>query len=272
MITSKQTNGRKPKASFSETVRNNQMKFRFSSNSLDIIVKVAGILTIFIPLLLFYKQQEAENTRNWTEKKANEYSDLLVSIHKLEKTALFSKAFEEAHNTIFYEVYPRLLIFNDKEILNKVDSLRSLDVFLLQSKDVLEKLNETDSLAIVLLDSAGLNTEQYSSLYYRLGMPSLFYYFKGTSESFTKQYADNSNEFIKKYSGKLDSLFGSYSKKLQSLEDHETIQRLDFTSTADYIVNNSSFFGLGMSVEGRVELFKRIDELDSLIIHNIKNQ
>ena len=200
MITSKQTNGRKPKASFSETVRNNQMKFRFSSNSLDIIVKVAGILTIFIPLLLFYKQQEAENTRNWTEKKRMNIPTYWYRFISWKNSA-FSKAFEEAHNTIFYEVYPRLLIFNDKEILNKVDSLRSLDVFLLQSKDVLEKLNETDSLAIVLLDSAGLNTEQYSSLYYRLGMPSLFYYFKGTSESFTKQYADNSNEFIKNIRG-----------------------------------------------------------------------
>jgi len=80
---------------------------------LDLVLKLIGLISIAIPILLFSFQQSAERKRQKALLQTDLYINTSAYLHKLSKTYTSRKEFEQDLNRIKYELYPKILLFHD---------------------------------------------------------------------------------------------------------------------------------------------------------------
>ena len=64
---------------------------------IDYAIRIIGIISIFMPLFLFYKQQQAEGQKQDRLQRLNLYSTAIVDLHSFSKEKPFSQSYLPAH-------------------------------------------------------------------------------------------------------------------------------------------------------------------------------
>lgn len=85
---------------------------------IDLTVRILGLLAIFIPILLFFKQQNAEKSRQKSLLQVDIYSKTITELHALTNKPYGSLEFEESSKKIIYDLYPKLLLLNDANVIS----------------------------------------------------------------------------------------------------------------------------------------------------------
>ena len=151
-----------------EKEKENLWKYR-PKEAIDLILRVFGIVAIAVPIILFYKGQQAERDKQKALFQLQIYTDATVEMHVLSEKNPGSAEFEQSKNKLFYQIYPKLRLLNDKPI---VDTFRVL-------KDIID----FSSMAYILFN----NNDSLSDILYPFLMKNRIerkgaFYFKGISE------------------------------------------------------------------------------------------
>src|SRR3954462_10443868 len=83
---------------------------------IDISLRLVSLLAIFIPILLFFQQQKAERDKQKALFQLEVYSNVTTKLHSMLNVPINSKEFEITKNELFYTIYPKLKLVNDKAV------------------------------------------------------------------------------------------------------------------------------------------------------------
>jgi hypothetical protein len=93
---------------------------------IDISLRVVSLLAIFIPIVLFFKQQNAERDKQKALFQLEIYSKTTTLTHSITNTELGSSEFEQIKNNILYEIYPKHVLLNEKSITDTLAALKDV--------------------------------------------------------------------------------------------------------------------------------------------------
>ena len=94
---------------------------------IDTGLKLLGISAIFIPLFLFYRQQQVDRENQMINQKSEVYSNLSISLHSLGEqisTYIFDSIPTSNYNLIMFKLIPKALLFDDSNFKKCLVDLR----------------------------------------------------------------------------------------------------------------------------------------------------
>ena len=80
---------------------------------IDISIRLISLGAIFIPLLLFYKQQKAERDKQKSFFQLELYSSTTTELHSILNKPFGSSEFDQTKNRLLYEIYPKLRLLSE---------------------------------------------------------------------------------------------------------------------------------------------------------------
>ncbi|HZG25056.1 MAG TPA: hypothetical protein VEZ17_10770 [Chitinophagaceae bacterium] len=83
---------------------------------IDISIRLISLGAIFIPLLLFYKQQKAERDKQKSFFQLELYSGTTTELHSILNKPLGSSGFDQTKNKLLYEIYPKLRLLSENVV------------------------------------------------------------------------------------------------------------------------------------------------------------
>jgi len=211
---------------------------------LEIVFRSVTVLAIVIPILIFIGQRSAEIEKQKELFKFEVFTNTSTSFHTMLDSKPGSKEYNDSKAKLFYELYPKLLLINDPDIIRTYDELK--DNFLVNEYNAkgIERINFSARLIILevsnLLDSVAIikNRGQLSRLFTNVN--DLFI----EADNSVSQVQSMLDEYEFKQSTSKDSL------KLFTKNMYEYLD-----AAGNHILDN--------------EYFYRIDNLDSIKrIHN----
>lgn len=118
---------------------------------IDISLRFLGLAAIFIPLWLFFQQQQSERDKQKALFQLDLYSNTTSELHSMINWPLQSHEFELSKNKILYQLYPKVVLLNDKAVIDSFRVIKDMityasfvsDIF--KQSDTLEKLNSANT-------------------------------------------------------------------------------------------------------------------------------
>ncbi len=107
-----------------ESVKKTYLGFE-KKELVDFCIRILGLTAIFIPLWLFFQQQSAEKNKQKSLLQIEIYSAAVAELHSLPSKPFGSVEYEENAKKILYDIYPRLLLLNDKKVLDIMKEINS---------------------------------------------------------------------------------------------------------------------------------------------------
>ena len=96
---------------------------------IDTTLRFIGLAAIFLPLWLFYQQQNAERNKQRALFQMDVYSKTVTELHSLLNKPICSQEFEKSNNIILFDMYPKLVLLGDKAVIDTFKSVKSLVEF-----------------------------------------------------------------------------------------------------------------------------------------------
>jgi hypothetical protein len=93
---------------------------------IDISLRLFSLLAIFIPVLLFFQQQKAERDKQKALFQLEVYSNVTTKLHSMINLSIRSKEFETTRNDLFYDIYPKLKLLNEKVVTDSFAPLKDI--------------------------------------------------------------------------------------------------------------------------------------------------
>jgi len=132
---------------------------------IDLILRFVGIVAIAVPIILFYKGQQAERDKEKALFQLQIFTDATTEMHALANRKPGSPEFEQIKNKLFYQIYPKLRLLNDKPI---VDTFRVMKDIIDFSSIAYILFNNVDSVSEMLrLFNIDRNFIKKESSYYK---------------------------------------------------------------------------------------------------------
>jgi len=101
---------------------------------LDIVFRSVTVLAIAIPILIFIGQRSAEIEKQKELFKFEVFTSTSTSFHTMLDSKPGSKEYTDSRTKLFYELYPKLLLINDANIIRTYDELK--DNFLVNEYNI----------------------------------------------------------------------------------------------------------------------------------------
>jgi len=115
---------------------------------IDISLRFVSLLAIFIPIVLFFQQQKAERDKQKALFQLDVYGNVTTKLHAMADLPISGKQFEMSKNELFYNIYPRLKLLNDKPLTDTFAKIKDIINFTYGLSTV---FNAADSLNDCLL-------------------------------------------------------------------------------------------------------------------------
>jgi len=119
---------------------------------IDISLRLVSLLAIFIPILLFFQQQKAERDKQKALFQLDVYSNVTTKLHSLVNVPISSKEFEITKNELFYDIYPKLKLLNDKVVTDTFAKLKDIINFTYGLSSVSNAADSLNKCFVVLID------------------------------------------------------------------------------------------------------------------------
>src|SRR4051794_15364798 len=116
---------------------------------IDISLRLVSLLAIFIPILLFFQQQKAERDKQKALFQLDVYGNVTTKLHAMADMPISSKQFESTKNELFYNIYPKLKLLNEKPISDTFGKIKDIINFTYGLSTV---FNAADSLNHCLVE------------------------------------------------------------------------------------------------------------------------
>jgi hypothetical protein len=206
---------------------------------LEIVFRSIAALAIAIPIMIFIGQRRAEIEKQKELFKFEVFTNTSTSFHTMLDSKPGSKEYNDSRAKLFYELYPKLLLINEPEIIRTYDELK--DNLLVNEYNVkgIARINFSASLIIrevyTLLDSIAIvkSRAQLSRLFTNIN-----------------NLLDQALDSL----GQVQSMLDEYEFKQSTSKDSLklfTENMFDYLNIAgDHILDNNDFY--------------RIDNLDSI--------
>lgn len=91
---------------------------------LDIVFRSVTVLAIAIPILIFIGQRSAEIEKQKELFKFEVFTNTSTSFHTMLDSKPDSKEYNDSRAKLFYELYPKLLLIKDADIIRTYDELK----------------------------------------------------------------------------------------------------------------------------------------------------
>jgi hypothetical protein len=124
---------------------------------IDISLRFVSLLAIFIPIVLFFQQQKAERDKQKALFQLDVYGNVTSKLHAMADMPISGKQFEVSRNELFYNIYPRLKLLNDKPLTDTFAKIKDIINFTYGLSTV---FNAADSLNECLVQ-LGENREKH---------------------------------------------------------------------------------------------------------------
>src|SRR3954453_8109164 len=93
---------------------------------IDISLRLVSLLAIFIPVALFFQQQKAERDKQKALFQLDVYGNVTLRLHAMADMPVSGKQFETSKNELFYNIYPRLKLLNDKALTDTFAKIKDI--------------------------------------------------------------------------------------------------------------------------------------------------
>ncbi|MEJ7767476.1 MAG: hypothetical protein WKF89_06675 [Chitinophagaceae bacterium] len=247
---------------------------------IDISIRLISLGAIFIPLLLFYKQQKAERDKQKTFFQLELYSTTTTELHSLTNKPLGSKEFDLSKNKLLYEIYPKLRLLSENVVTDTFLVLKDIIGF---SSILSKAFNHCDTLKKHLGNYAelagnkdagkyGIETEQLLSQSMQNVTNSQREILQWTTETepgrnFTKDHKRKVEEALFTLRNDVDSVFESM--RLNSLANYP-YDRLDRPSSS---IDSLHIAVSNSTIPDQLNFsFDRLHSLKSNYISQLNNQ
>lgn len=175
---------------------------------IDYSIKIIGILSILMPLFLFYKQQGAERQKQDRLQKFNTYSAAMVDLHSFSKEKPFTESFEKQADRIIFESYPKILFLNDKAVIDEFSTIKSVLDYTHFADDIFKRLAKTDSLIEYFYTKDSSNFSHYSTRFDTSGIKDDYYFIEAQKDKLDK-FKSSAIPLLKYSAGQIDSLMNT---------------------------------------------------------------
>ncbi|KQK24678.1 hypothetical protein AR438_15965 [Chryseobacterium aquaticum] len=115
---------------------------------IDYAIKIIGVFAIGIPLILFYFNQKLEKEKQIRSKQLEVYSSTMTDLHKFSYINPFVQNYENEASKVLNEVYPKVLILNDKNVIKEFENLNEYIEFSIQNNSFFLKCDKIN-IAII---------------------------------------------------------------------------------------------------------------------------
>jgi len=188
---------------------------------IDLIIRVFGMVAIFVPIYLFYSSQEAELNRQKSLFKFQTYTDLEAELHSFLNKHEDSISFEKSKDRILYELIPKARLVSQSDLkvylnymFRKVNFFHKYFLYdnsLNSFKDNFESINLYDSTNQKYYFKVNLNIMERATNLANLSSALI------VANDSTESYGDSLNTFLRSQLNDLDSL--QKDKKYYNLVD-----------------------------------------------------
>lgn len=124
--------------------------------AIDIFLRVLSLATIFIPVLLFFQQRNAELNKQKSLYQLGVYSTTITELHSFINKVIGTKEFDESASKVLYEIYPKLVLLNDKNVNNSFNPIKTTTEFSQVMSQVYKTSDAfftiTDSIMLLMMD------------------------------------------------------------------------------------------------------------------------
>jgi len=96
---------------------------------IDTVLRFIGLAAIFLPLWLFYQQQNAERNKQKALFQMDVYSHAVTELHSLLNKPMCSQEFEKSKNILLFDIYPKLVLLSDKTVIDTFKSIKNIIEF-----------------------------------------------------------------------------------------------------------------------------------------------
>lgn len=249
----------------------------FSKKELiDYLFKIIGILSIFIPIIIFFQQQNAEKRKSERLKKIELYSEATVALHSFSQNLFLDSNYNTKAEFILYGIYPRISFMDDKLIIKQIESIKNSIFFTGRVNKEFIRSFIMDSITTVLYHM-NLNYSNYDSAFKSTILMQEFYRLKQSRNELNKfltSQSDSENNLIAKYSKKIDSLLSLRMDVIyyaQGLDSRDSILEAQFGYPSFPIFDQITMESQYQS-DYNIFMTNEINKLDSLMKISIKKE
>ena len=119
-----------PKKVMLELERGKENPWKYNPKEvIDLSVRIIALFAIITPIYLFYKGQEAERNKQNALFQLDVYSSAATELHSMMDKKFGSKEFDESQTKLLYEIYPKLILLNDKPIIDTFTVIKDILAF-----------------------------------------------------------------------------------------------------------------------------------------------
>ncbi|MFC0428901.1 hypothetical protein [Chryseobacterium scophthalmum] len=183
---------------------------------IDYAIKIIGVFSIGIPLVLFFFNQKLEKDKQIRNKQLETYTSTMTDLHKFSYINPFVQDYEKEASKVLNEVYPKVLILNDKNVIKEFENLNEYIEFCIQNNSFLIKCDKINISIIHYLPQKNYidKNDDYNYLNYQ----------KKNLSDFRK----SQNHLIIKQLNRIDIIVDSLKNNLNTLDNKKKAQLIPY--------------------------------------------
>jgi hypothetical protein len=125
---------------------------------IDISLRFVSLLAIFIPVLLFFQQQKAERDKQKALFQLEVYSNVTTKLHSMINLPISSKDFETTRSDLFYDIYPKLKLLNERLVTDSFGKLKDIINFSYGLSTVANAADSLNKCFVAIIDGTSGKT------------------------------------------------------------------------------------------------------------------
>lgn len=172
----------------------------------DYALKFLGLLSIGIPLVLFFLNQKSEKKKILRTTQLQIYSSTITDLHQFSYVNPFVPNYEDKASKILTETYPKVLLLDDKKVLQSFDDFNEYIEFCIQNNSFFLKCNNINSLILHYLPE-----KKYPN-------PNDDYYYLEYQRKNLSNYEKSNNIYIKNQLKRINTVIDNLQNRLNNID------------------------------------------------------